>query len=78
MNLRVCASVAQLAAKFEAEVVVYRDWERADGKSILELASLAAEQGTELSLEVSGQDAEPLLDALVKLFAGDFGPGRST
>ena len=46
--------------------------ERVDGKSILSVLTLAAAQGTELSIEATGQDAEAALDALSDLVAEGF------
>ncbi len=43
-----------------------------DGKSILGLAGLAAEQGTRLDLEASGPDAEAALAALAELISAQF------
>ena len=46
--------------------------ERVDGKSILSILTLAAAQGTELSIEATGQDADAALDALADLVAKGF------
>jgi phosphocarrier protein len=43
-----------------------------DGKSILDLALLAAECGTKLDLEARGPDAEAALAALADLVAARF------
>lgn len=44
-----------------------------NGKSILELMTLEAAQGTELVLEALGDGAEELLDQLEQLIASGFG-----
>lgn len=44
-----------------------------NGKSILELMTLEASQGTELVLEALGDGAEDLLDQLERLIADGFG-----
>lgn len=44
-----------------------------NGKSILELMTLEASQGTELVLEALGDGAEDLLDQLESLIADGFG-----
>ena len=62
----------QLANQFESKIEVIKDEERVDGKSILSILTLAAAQGTELSIEATGQDAEAALEALADLVAKGF------
>jgi len=61
-----------LARRFAAEIRVYRDGLRVDGKSILDLAMLAAGCGTRLELEARGPDAEVAVAALADLVAARF------
>jgi phosphocarrier protein len=62
----------RLAMRFESNVEIIRDGERFDGKSILSLMTLAAEQGTQLLLQAQGPDSEEALAALADLFARGF------
>src|SRR5690242_8289035 len=64
------------AKRFAAEIRVHRDGRAADGKSILELAMLAAECGTRLELEARGPDAESALAELADLVAARFHEGN--
>jgi phosphocarrier protein HPr len=66
---------AQLAGKFAANIVVIKEGERIDGKSVLSILTLAAEQGTKLKIEAVGQDAEEALEALAQLVEQGF-PGN--
>ncbi len=66
-HMRPMAAFAQLAAHFQSSVKVSREGQTVNGKSILDLMLLAAAQGTELTLEVAGDDAQDTLDALVAL-----------
>jgi phosphotransferase system HPr (HPr) family protein len=69
-HMRPMSAFVQLAGKFQSNVHVIRpDGQRIDGKSMLGLLSLAAEQGTELTLEVTGPDADAALPALAELMA---------
>jgi phosphotransferase system HPr (HPr) family protein len=69
-HMRPMSAFVQLASKFESTVhVIKADGQRIDGKSMLGLLGLAAEQGTELILEVSGADAAAALEALAELMA---------
>jgi phosphotransferase system HPr (HPr) family protein len=64
-HMRPMAAFAQLASRFESGVKVSREGQTVNGKSILDLMLLAAAQGTALTLEVAGPDAEAALEALV-------------
>ena len=67
----------KLAKQFQARVEVVCRRQRVDGKSILDILTLAAEKGTELTLEASGVDAAEALEALGKLIESDFGENPS-
>jgi phosphotransferase system HPr (HPr) family protein len=68
-HMRPMAAFAELAARYQSDVAVRREDVRVNGKSILDLMRLAAEQGTELTVEADGADAAAALDALVALMA---------
>lgn len=63
---------ARTAAKYESKVEIINGTQRVDGKSILDVLTLAAVQGTELEIEAVGPDAGEALEALVKLVESDF------
>jgi phosphocarrier protein len=67
--MRPATKFAQLANQFQSSVVVYKGDQRINGKSPLDLMLLGADQGTELTLEVSGSDAPAAIDALAELMA---------
>lgn len=76
-HLRPMAAFAKLAGQFDGAVTVLKGEHRVNGKSTLELMLLAAEQGAELVVEVTGRDARAALDALVAVLAApsmDDGP----
>jgi phosphocarrier protein len=60
------------ANQFISRIEVIKDGERVDGKSILGILTLAAEHGSELSIEAVGPDAQMALDALVELVERGF------
>lgn len=62
------------ANRFAASVEVIKDGERVDGKSILGILMLVAEQGTQLFIEAKGHDAHDALTALVELVEQGFEP----
>jgi phosphocarrier protein len=70
-HMRPIAAFARRAALFSGTVTVGVEDRRVNGKSPLELMLLAAEQGTELVVEVGGTDpeAQQALAALVEIAA---------
>jgi phosphotransferase system HPr (HPr) family protein len=69
LHMRPLAAFAQRAGQFQSTVTVTKEDQRVNGKSPLELMLLAAQQGTELMLEVSGPDAHLAIDILAELLA---------
>lgn len=63
----------KLAGQFQAEVKIVKDNERINGKSILDLLTLGAGNGTKLSLQATGEDAEAAVAALASLIESGFG-----
>ena len=78
LHARPAHALVNLANRFQSEIGVIRDHERADGKSILSVLTLAAEHGTELIIEARGDDAIDALDALEHLFLGGFGDATAS
>lgn len=69
LHMRPSADFVQLAERFQSNVVVHHDGRAVNGKSIWDLMGLAAEAGTELTLEAEGPDADVALEALAALLA---------
>jgi phosphotransferase system HPr (HPr) family protein len=72
LHLRAAGKFVRLAQEFQASVTVIHDGREASGKSILDLATLAAECGTRLVLDAEGPDAETAVDALTALIMRRF------
>jgi phosphotransferase system HPr (HPr) family protein len=66
LHMRPGQLFVQLAGQFESKVEVIIGARRIDGKSMLEILGLGADQGTVLEIEASGPDAEAALDALAE------------
>ena len=58
--------------KMDAEVLVQKDDEEVNGKSIMGLMMLAAGKGSKVRFNVTGGDAEPMLNELQELFERKF------
>ncbi len=72
LHLRAAAQFVRVAQRFQAEVWVHLDGKSVNGKSILDLMTLAAVYGTWLDLEARGLDADEALAALSKLIEDRF------
>ncbi len=77
LHLRPAYVFVELASKYDASVQLIKNGECVDGKSILSIATLAIEQGTEVEIEAVGHDAEAAAAALVELIEQDFPGGKA-
>ena len=73
LHARACAMFVKTAAKFEAEVYVARDDLEVNGKSIMGVMMLAAEEGATIRVRAEGPDESQALAALQELVDGKFG-----
>jgi phosphotransferase system HPr (HPr) family protein len=64
LHARPAAVFVQLANKFDSWVLLEKDGERVDGKSIIAILSLGVHPGAEVKLVIEGADA---LDAFNEL-----------
>ncbi len=72
LHMRPADKFVKLALQFQAEIRVHHLGNEYNGKSILDLTSLAAECGTRLDLEARGPDAENAIEALAGLVLAQF------
>ena len=72
LHFRAADKFVRLAQQFSADVSVAYDNRKVSGRSILDLATLAAACGARLELETNGPDADAALDALIALVACGF------
>ena len=59
-----------------AEVLIRKNGQEVNGKSIMGVMMLAASQGTQIRLRVSGEDEQAAMHALVELIDDRFGEGE--
>jgi len=67
LHMRPAGRIMETASRFKSDVHLSWSDRRANAKSILEMLSLAAPPGVELTLEAQGSDAEQALDAIEEL-----------
>jgi phosphocarrier protein len=72
LHARPASMFVELANRFASGVVIKKGDEACDGKSILQLLTLAAEMGTTLLVETRGPDARDAIEAIARLVADGF------
>ena len=73
LHARPAMQFVDVANRHGASVIVCKDDESVDGKSVMSMLTLGATQGTSLRIEADGDDAEALLAEIRKLFDEKFG-----
>ena len=73
LHARACALFVKTASRYKSHVWVSRDDLEVNGKSIMGVMMLAAEEGAVIRVRTDGSDAEAALAALKELVDGKFG-----
>jgi len=73
MHARSAAAFAKLASTFASTIEVEKDSMRANGKSIMELLTVAAAMGSQITVRATGEDEEAAIAALAALVENGFG-----
>ena len=71
LHARPASIFVRIANKFESDVAVKKGAERVNGKSIMGLLVLAANQGSIIEIEASGPDAEKAMKELEEFLLND-------
>ena len=72
LHTRPAATLVKMAAKFKSEFFIVKDGAEINGKSIIGVMTLAAEQGATLMLRFDGEDEREACAAIVDLFERGF------
>jgi phosphocarrier protein HPr len=73
LHTRPAAAIVKLAAKFKSEFFIEKDNFQINGKSIIGVMTLAAEQGSKLLVRFDGPDEKEAYQAMAELFESGFG-----
>jgi len=80
LYMRPCAAIVELTNQFDSEIRINSDRKCsdgnlfvADGKSIMQVSSLAATFGTVLTIKADGPDEEEAIEKIVKLIENKCG-----
>jgi phosphocarrier protein HPr len=76
LHARPAARLAQEAQRFQSDIVLAVDGQEVDAKSILDVLTLAAPRGADLTIRASGQDARQAVDQLLVMFRNRFGEDK--
>lgn len=72
LHARPAALLVKTAAKFKSDIFISRDSQVVNGKSIMGIMMLAAENGAQLTITANGEDEEEAVIALKELFEKKF------
>lgn len=73
LHARAAAQLVQTANRFLSDVMIEKDGNEVNGKSIMGLLMLAAPQGSKINVTVSGEDAEDAMKVIGYLINDGFG-----
>jgi phosphocarrier protein len=73
LHARAAAKWVQVSNQFESQLTVQFDGQEVDGKSILNVLTLACPAGAEITVRAEGEDAAQMLKALERLVEEKFG-----
>jgi phosphocarrier protein len=77
LHARASRKLAELALSFDATtIIVRREDEQADARSLMDLMMLGAGIGSDIEVEAEGPDAEKALDAIEALVVAKFDEGE--
>jgi len=72
LHTRPAATVVKMAAKYKCDFYISRDGLNINGKSIIGVMTLAAEEGSELVLSFNGEDEEQAAKEILDYFERGF------
>jgi len=72
IHVRPAAQIAELANKFQANITFVKDGNEINAKSIMDLLTLAAGEGTQIKIKAEGIDEKKAIDALESLVNSKF------
>ena len=73
LHARACALFVKTSSRFKSEILVSRDDLEVNGKSIMGVRMVAAEEGATILVKATGPDEAEALAALQELVDGKFG-----
>jgi phosphocarrier protein HPr len=76
LHARAASKLVQLATRFGSKIMLNRDGQKSDGKSILGVLVLAAHMGSHIEITTDGEDEQEAMDAICDLIRRKFDEGE--
>ena len=73
IHARPATKIVEVSNAFSADITIVKDGEQVNGKSVIGIMTLGAEQGVCLIIKAIGEEAEKAVDSIVELIASGFG-----
>lgn len=73
LHARAAAQIVKSASAFTSRITLAKDGLEVDGKSIMGIMMLAAAKGSSVMVQAHGNDEEPALAEMERLFHDKFG-----
>ena len=73
LHARAAAKIVEAAARFKSEIIVKRDGQSVNARSIMGLMMLAASTGADVEVTAEGEDCSEALTAIIALIEAKFG-----
>lgn len=73
MHTRPASMLVKIASKYKSDFYIIKNGLQINGKSIIGVMTLAAEQGSEVTLRFEGTDEQKAAVEVVKFFENGFG-----
>jgi phosphocarrier protein len=73
LHARAAATIVNASSRYDSRVFLKKDGKKVDGKSILDILTLACSMGSRITVEAEGLDADDVMRELEKLVENKFG-----
>lgn len=73
LHMRPAEMIVKTASKFRSEIFITKEDLTVNGKSIMGVMMLAAEFGSSITIQATGEDEQEALTALVDVVENNFG-----
>lgn len=73
LHARAASKIVAVLNRYKSEVFLAKDGEKIDGKSILEILTLACPMGSHIIVEAQGVDADDVMREIETLIEDKFG-----
>lgn len=73
LHARAAATIVNASSRYDSMVFIEKDGKKIDGKSILDILTLACPMGSRITVEADGLDADDVMRELEELVENKFG-----